>query len=562
MLTPMYPALQDHGNSALRRGKLAVAPAMSSSEDVNAKPGTAKAPSTSVTKVAITGEGVTRVCNALAVNMSKQLLRIKAPSKPDDIQDNIVFSPLAVSSALTMVLAGTSGPTSRQLSAALNGADARTVHEQFRHVFNELGRIDGGIALSLANRLYADDRFRPLGGYQTTLDRCYKSTIESEHFHTDPEACRSSINACVERTTCFCIKELLPQGSLDSSTVLALVSALYFKGRWDTPFDPSRTVPGDFHESRTRVVRTRMMSGDAPARLNRYCDGLVGHALDVAYKGSGGRFSMTLMVPDQLDGLCTLVESLTPERLDNILRGFDPQQDVQLELPRFKLEDTTDLRVVLQAMGVKDLFDPNLAEFSGFSARGDALKQDSGTQTKGLALSVAMHKAFIEVNEEGVETEAPKDTRQTRGSFLTDPGGYTDTGAPYSPSHNARSRGLLRYRQETPHGPGLVEELHPSLPRNRWPVFYPGAWQYGERVASVSLCVTLPTQEEPALGEFAESRRKDGVIEGQGSSTCSRPLGGRLPAVQSGPHRFELAPPLANTSLTNLSGRGPKQHLL
>ncbi|KAH6926331.1 hypothetical protein HPB50_017115 [Hyalomma asiaticum] len=264
----------------------------------------------------------------------------RAPSKPDDIQDNIVFSPLAVSSALTMVLAGTSGPTSRQLSAALNGADARTVHEQF---------------------------------------------------------------------------------SLDSSTVLALVSALYFKGRWDTPFDPSRTVPGDFHESRTRVVRTRMMSGDAPARLNRYCDGLVGHALDVAYKGSGGRFSMTLMVPDQLDGLCTLVESLTPERLDNILRGFDPQQDVQLELPRFKLEDTTDLRVVLQAMGVKDLFDPNLAEFSGFSARGDALKQDSGTQTKGLALSVAMHKAFIEVNEEGVETEAPKDTRQTRGSFLTDP---------------------------------------------------------------------------------------------------------------------------------------------
>ncbi|KAH6926764.1 hypothetical protein HPB50_021856 [Hyalomma asiaticum] len=402
MLTPMYPALQDHGNSALRRGKLAVAPAMSSSEDVNAKPGTAKAPSTSVTKVAITGEGVTRVCNALAVNMSKQLLRIKAPSKPDDIQDNIVFSPLAVSSALTMVLAGTSGPTSRQLSAALNGADARTVHEQFRHVFNELGRIDGGIALSLANRLYADDRFRPLGGYQTTLDRCYKSTIESEHFHTDPEACRSSINACVERTTCFCIKELLPQGSLDSSTVLALVSALYFKGRWDTPFDPSRTVPGDFHESRTRVVRTRMMSGDAPARLNRYCDGLVGHALDVAYKGSGGRFSMTLMVPDQLDGLCTLVESLTPERLDNILRGFDPQQDVQLELPRFKLEDTTGSQGRPASDGWSGTYSTRTwPEFSGFSARGDALKQDSGTQTKGLALSVAMHKAFIEVNEEG-----------------------------------------------------------------------------------------------------------------------------------------------------------------
>nr|ADK62396.1 SeRPin family member [Rhipicephalus microplus] len=193
--------------------------------------------------------------------------------------------------------------------------------------------------------------------------------------------------------------------------------------RWNTPFDPCRTVPGDFHECRTRVVRTQMMSGDAPARLNRYCDGLVGHALDVAYKGSGGRFSMTLIVPDQVDGLDELVNSLTTEHLDGILRGFDPEQDMQLELPRFKVEDTTDLKVVLQAMGVNDLFDPLVAEFPGFAMRGDTSKESSTgiVPVKALALSVAVHKAFIDVNEEGTETAPPKDVRVTPGSFITDP---------------------------------------------------------------------------------------------------------------------------------------------
>ncbi|XP_065304355.1 ipis-1-like [Dermacentor albipictus] len=393
---------------------------MTSAEDVHGECGSAAPSPATATKASPYGEGVTRICSALAVNMCKQLLRIKAPSKPGDSPENITFSPLAVASALSMVHAGTSGRTSRQLAAALHCADIRTVHEQFRHVFNELGRLSGEITLSLANRLYADDRFRPLGGYQATLDWCYKSAVETERFHADPEVCRSSINACVERTTCFRVKELLPEGSLDCDTVLALVSALYFKGRWFTPFEPGRTVPGDFHETRTRVVRTRMMSGDAPARLNHYCDGLPGRALDVAYEDDG-RFSMTLLVPDQLDGLASLVESLTPERLDKILRGLDPQQDVQLELPRFMVEDTTDLRVVLQAMGVKDLFDPLLAEFTGFVTNDDASKKDGGAQAQGITLSVAIHKAFIDVNEAGTETTPPKDVAKMPGGFLVDP---------------------------------------------------------------------------------------------------------------------------------------------
>ncbi|KAL1418934.1 hypothetical protein MTO96_005475 [Rhipicephalus appendiculatus] len=72
-------------------------------------------------------------------------------------------------------------------------------------------------------------------------------------------------------------------------------------------------------------------------------------------------------------------------------------------------------------MGVTDLFDPLVAEIPGFTMTGDASKESGSVQTKGLALSVALHKALIDVNEEGTETTAPEDVSQTPVSFLKDP---------------------------------------------------------------------------------------------------------------------------------------------
>ncbi|XP_077523316.1 iris-like [Amblyomma americanum] len=392
---------------------------MASTEGLDSKPGPCNLSARS-SPPSSKGYAITRICNGLAVDMCKQMLRLKAASqRPDeDPAENVAFSPLAVASALSMVLAGTGGRTMRELSGALHGADNRTVHEQFRHVFSELGRLDDDVALSLANRLYADDRLRPSGNYQATLEKHYQSPVESIGFHVDPDACRSRINACVERTTCSWIKELLPPGSVDAATLLALVSALYFKGRWIVPFDPGRTVTRDFHETRSRVVRVRMMSGDTPARLNHYCDGLPARAVELAY--AGGRVSMTLLVPDQMDGLGSLLEALTPGRLERLLGGFDPQQDVQLELPRFKLEETTDLKAVLNAMGVKDLFDPHMVNLPGFTTDGASKKDGEGAG--GLpTLSVALHKASIEVNEEGTETTAPADSAAAAGGVILDP---------------------------------------------------------------------------------------------------------------------------------------------
>ncbi|KAL1435302.1 hypothetical protein MTO96_011214 [Rhipicephalus appendiculatus] len=67
---------------------------------------------------------------------------------------------------------------------------------------------------------------------------------------------------------------------------------------------------------------------------------------------------------------------------------------VDLSLPRFKIEYSLDLKKTLYAMGVRDLFADNAADLSGIDGKRD------------LVISAAVHKAFVEVNEEGTEAAA------------------------------------------------------------------------------------------------------------------------------------------------------------
>lgn len=64
---------------------------------------------------------------------------------------------------------------------------------------------------------------------------------------------------------------------------------------------------------------------------------------------------------------------------------------VDLYLPRFKVEETYDLKDTLRALGMVDVFNPQRANLSGM------------TGTKDLLVSKVIHKSFVEVTEEGTE---------------------------------------------------------------------------------------------------------------------------------------------------------------
>lgn len=172
--------------------------------------------------------------------------------------------------------------------------------------------------------------------------------------------------------------------------MLVLVNAIYFKGLWDKQFNAEATALKKFHALKEAAKEVHMMYKQSELKINVECGDLNAAAVEIPYKG--GKTSMVILLPHEVDGLPQLEAALTPSKLLDIVGGLETHV-VELSLPRFKIELSVDIKNVLQSMGVQDLFS-HKADLSGIGGKKD------------LVVSAALHKAFVEVNEEGTEAAA------------------------------------------------------------------------------------------------------------------------------------------------------------
>ncbi|XP_063062921.1 serpin B6-like isoform X2 [Engraulis encrasicolus] len=352
---------------------------------------------------------------------------------------NVFYSPLSISSALAMVCLGAKGNTSTQmhevlsfnkelkvvsherpnpvcnkgrqhmeqqrvqkpqLPAALKGALKSLslhkadgdVHVGFNKLFAELNKADAPYALSLANRLYGEQSYQFVEKFLADTKTHYLAELEAVDFKANAEAARVNINKWVEAKTQDKIKDLLAEGVLDDKTRLVLVNAIYFKGSWEKKFDSARTqeVPFKLNKNETKPVQMMQQKAKFPFT---YISDVNSQILELPYVGKD--LSMLVMLPNEVDGLEKLEQSLT---YDNFVEWTKPDMmdtvEVVVGLPKFKLEETYDLKQILVNMGMTDAFDHHKCDFSGMSPCDD------------LVLSKVVHKSFVEVNEEGTEAAA------------------------------------------------------------------------------------------------------------------------------------------------------------
>ncbi|XP_019397964.1 PREDICTED: serpin B6-like isoform X2 [Crocodylus porosus] len=109
--------------------------------------------------------------------------------------------------------------------------------------------------------------------------------------------------------------------------------------------------------------------------------------------------SMIILLPDNIEDETTGLEKLERElSYEKLTDWINPEMmdytEVEVSLPRFKLEENYDLKTLLSSMGMPDAFDQNKADLSGMAGN------------KNLYLSEVVHKSFVEVNEEGTEAAA------------------------------------------------------------------------------------------------------------------------------------------------------------
>ncbi len=305
---------------------------------------------------------------------------------------NIFISPLSVSIALAMTLNGAAGETEQAMTNTLQlqGLGSESINPGYAGLRYALQTSDPKVTLTIANSLWAR---QGVPFKQDFLER------NAEHFgaeistldFTDPNTL-TTINQWVNTNTNGKIQKILDE--INQDLVLFLINAIYFKGTWQTEFDPARTRDDIFHLATGSEKQVPMMTrtGDYPYYENY--DAMF-QAISLPY--GDGRMSMYIFLPYRESDLNTFLDSLNSEDWENWIAEFH-EQEIFLSMPKFKLEYEKMLNSPLQSLGMEIAFAPNGADFSRMADL-EALGQN-------LYIGDVLHKAVVEVNEEGSEAAA------------------------------------------------------------------------------------------------------------------------------------------------------------
>ncbi|XP_059749974.1 serpin B8 isoform X1 [Balaenoptera ricei] len=319
-----------------------------------------------------------------AINLLKLL------GEKDNLR-NVFFSPLSLSSALTMVLMGAKGNTAAQMSQALCLNKGGDIHQGFQSLLMELNKSGPQCLLRTANKLFGEKTCDFLPAFKESCQKFYQADLEELSFSKDTEECRKHINDWVTEKTEGKISEILGAGAIGPLTKLVLVNATYFKGKWNEQFDRKHTRGMTFKTNKEKKT-VQMMFKQAEFKMG-YVEEVRAQVLELPYAEQ--ELSMLILLPDDSTDLAEVEKALTYEKFRAWTNPEKLTKDkVQVFLPRLKLEESYDLETFLRSLGMTDAFEEAKADFSGMSAK------------KNVPMSKVVHKCFVEVNEEGTEAAA------------------------------------------------------------------------------------------------------------------------------------------------------------
>jgi serpin B len=350
-------------------------------------------------------EKLTRSQNAFATDLFAQLHQ-----EPG----NLFFSPLSIATALSMTVVGAEGDTFKEMAKGLHLQDLGSGNQDVtltlrnlvleayakqRKLFSE--PLQGGLELHLANGLWVKANYPLNPQFTKAITDDFKGTLEPVDFSNEPAA-RKKINGWVSDQTKDKIRDLIGPNAITPATRLVLANAIYFKAAWETQFNKGASRKEKFHISLDKDVEAEMMKQTHSFDLAE----LEGFKLLVMpYKG--GDASMVVLLPDKVGGLADLERSLSAEKLASWLEKSKPER-VALSFPKFKNTSAINLNDTLIALGMKKAFLVDEADFTGIAKVPGAP----------LYIGLVIHKAFVDVNEEGTEAAASTAVEIRAGSAM------------------------------------------------------------------------------------------------------------------------------------------------
>jgi serpin B len=308
----------------------------------------------------------------------------KKVAEAEQTEKNLIISPFSISTALSMAVNGANGQTKEGMLTALRSAGLSLIdlNTSYKGLSESLLGVDKRVLLNIANSMWIEKNFPVKVPFKSALTDYYKA--EARSFDISNAGVPKEINSWIEGKTNGLIKNMVEQ--LDPQTVMLLINAIYFKGMWNSQFDKSETVNETFHVSDASTVQVPMMKQKAKFKI---CKGQGFTLAEFPY--GQGNFVMDVLLPDNVSGANAVIQSLTKAGFNDLVSKLY-ETEIDLSFPRFKYSYKKTMNEILKDMGMAQAF-TDLADFTNIS-------------DVRVLISMVLHQAFIETNEEGTEAAA------------------------------------------------------------------------------------------------------------------------------------------------------------
>jgi len=303
-----------------------------------------------------------------------------------DADKNAVFSPPSMAIALAMAASGARGETLAEMRRVLHSDAWPDTDSAFAALSAFMNAADGRerLVFHAENRLWGQRGVVFNDDFVSQMTADYGAPAEDVDFRNDPIAACKAIDAWASGATHGRVPHLFDRCPMGP---LVLTTAVYFKGKWQVPFEVKETSDLEFHTLRGEKIRVPTMRQNTSAYY-AHVDGV--KVLELPYRGG---LSMLVAVPDDPKHLAEIERHLGA-RSDSWRAALasDPW-DVDVYLPKWTANPKYSLGKPLSALGMRLAFG-NHADFSGIQTALPLAIDDVGQFT------------FIAVDEEGTEAAA------------------------------------------------------------------------------------------------------------------------------------------------------------
>lgn len=304
-------------------------------------------------------------------------------------EGNVFYSPYSVFTALAMTYEGSNSDTAVEMRDVLNiEQDNESFHNYMKNLYILLNK-NAEYDISTANALWIKKNLNLLKDYLSVIETYYGGVANETDF-SNPELAAGKINHWVENNTNGLIKDLIQSSHIDPLyTALILTNAIYFKGVWKIQFDPVNTTDRSFEIDSDVFIDVETMSLVNTKDYFNYTETEDLQLLELQY--SGDDLSMIILLPKEKE-LSEIIDSFDADQFKQLIESMNEEM-VDIYLPKFKYETSYGLNEPLIELGMANAFS-SYADFSKITGARD------------LQISDVLHKAYIDINEEGTEAAA------------------------------------------------------------------------------------------------------------------------------------------------------------